>query len=228
MANYFKNLSLKEQTKVIAQYLPDDPLYCGKNIVGHPLYKVLNGIAPSFIDVQDYFNSLCSELDPNKANELLSSWERFLGIPDDCIPLQETVRGRRNAILLKFAGMQFTVTERFQYVLDVLGIEGVTITNGGSTQLFSLQLPYYFLSGGGKFTIFVTFPDGVINTFSLKFPIQFTTTPLDFIKCLFSKLKPAHTKITYAFNEEPDSNITLFSAEGQLLEAEGDLVGVFG
>ena len=70
--------------------------------------------------------SLPIEANPVSTNELLSDWERVAGLPDKCSGvLEETIQGRRNALLTKLTSIG---GQSAQYFIDLAASLGYTVT----------------------------------------------------------------------------------------------------
>jgi len=60
------------------------------------LDKTIEALASAFHRIEGRANDLIIELDPRTATEMLTDWERLLGLPDECSDgLSETLQQRR-------------------------------------------------------------------------------------------------------------------------------------
>ena len=222
MADYIKNNTQEENANILAQYLRNDDLHASKNIEGSNLRKLLLGLAEGFKDVNNNINILVKNGNVNEATELIELWEKTVGIPDDCLDNSGTIEERRNKVLIKFAGLQGTLIEQFEYVINLLGYSGIEILPAYNYLQIPTPIPTPLVSIDAiPFTIFVKLPDELTPT-QIPAPIP---TPLDnpipLIDCIFNKLKPANIKILYLYNitfTETRSFITL--ENGDFLVAE--------
>lgn len=201
MADYIKNNTQEEQTNILAQYLRDDALHEAKNITGSNLRKLLLGLAVGFQDVNNNLNIAFKEGNIKEATSLIELWEELFGIPDDCLSNTGTLEERRNNILIKLAGLQGSLVEQFEYVLNLLGYSGSIIETGISKIIYPLTYPILYLSSNEEalFTMVVTLPLSLQPaTYPLTYPILYSGD-LNTIQCIFNKLKPANVQIYYIF-----------------------------
>jgi uncharacterized protein YmfQ (DUF2313 family) len=193
-------ISLDQQTNILASYLRDDPLYESKNIEGEPLRKILKGLATQFLDTRNKINYAVEQYNPTKTTDLISEWESFVGIPDGCIKNTGTLEQRRLNILLKLAGINATTKKQFENIAKVLGYN-IDVETGVDTSTFPMTFPIILMSPAEAPFIIVVTLDASLKPagFPLKFPISFTSDVPDILKCLFNKLKPAHCKLYFRY-----------------------------
>ena len=66
------------------------------------LMQIVSGLGQFWGQVDGRaYDLLKVETDPRYADEMLSDWERALGLPDGCIPAPTTIQGRRDALIAK-------------------------------------------------------------------------------------------------------------------------------
>jgi len=193
-------ISLDQQTNILASYLRDDPLYESKNIEGEPLRKILKGLATQFLDTRNKINYTVEQYNLTKTTDLISEWESFVGIPDGCIKNTGTLEQRRLNILLKLAGINATTKKQFENIAKVLGYN-IDVETGVDTSTFPMTFPIILMSPAEAPFIIVVTLDASLKPagFPLKFPISFTSDVPDILKCLFNKLKPAHCKLYFRY-----------------------------
>lgn len=229
MADYIQNNTEQEQANILAQYLRNDPLHEAKFIEDSNLRKLLIGLAGGFIDFNNFLNLIVKEGDLNEANFLLSEWERTLGIPDDCLTNNGTIEERRINLLIKLAGLQGTLIEQFEYVINLLGYSGIQIKTGIAGTTYPLQYPFTYLSADeAPFTIFVILPAQLTpTTYPLQYPIHYNSI-IPKLQCIFDKLKPANIKIIYKFIPKAvDMAVYLTAEDGSILTLEnGNLIAL--
>lgn len=222
MADYVQNNTEQEQANILAQYLRNDPLHAGKFIDGSNLRKLLIGLASGFIDFNNFLNLIVKEGDLNEANFLLTEWERTLGIPDDCLTNNGSLEERRRNLLLKLAGLQGTLIEQFEYVVNVLGYSGIEIKTAVEKSTYPLQYPFpYFDEEQAPFIIYVILPPELTpTTYPLTYPIQYNSV-ITLLECIFDKLKPANVKIIYEYTKPSvDTSVYLTTEDGFILTLE--------
>jgi len=196
-----QNNTPNEQANILAGYLRNDRLHQNKWVDGTNLRKLLIGLAEGFIDFNNNLNIFIAEGDIAKATNLLAEWEKTFGIPDDCLTNNGTIEERRINLLIKLAGLQGTLIEQFEYVINLLGYSGIQIKNGFTGIAYPLQYPFYYLSADeAPFTMFVILPTELTpTTYPLPYPIPYNSI-IPKLQCIFDKLKPANVKIIYQFS----------------------------
>ena len=197
---FIETRSQEEQANKLAGYLPNDRLHLVKNRDGSKLRSILLGLAQQWLDFRETINEVYDEYDPRSTTNLISEWEEFVGIPDDCLGNTGTLEQRRLNILLKLAGINVTTEQQFINVAAVLGYT-VTITNGVDVATFPLTFPIILLgSGEAPFTIIVNLDASLAPSgFPLTFPITLTDGLPELLQCFFEKLKPANTQLIFRY-----------------------------
>jgi uncharacterized protein YmfQ (DUF2313 family) len=111
----------REQLKQLlppGQAFPRDP--------GTTLHDLLDGMSLELARVDARASILPLEANPSSTSELLSDWERAVGLPDKCAgELEETLQGRRNALIAKLSA---TGGQSAQYFIDISAALGYTVT----------------------------------------------------------------------------------------------------
>lgn len=217
-----QNNTQKEQANILAGYLRDDRLHQNKWVDGTNLRKLLIGLAEGFIEFNNNLNIFIAEGDIAKATNLLPEWEKTFGIPDCCLTNNGTIEERRINLLIKLAGLQGTLIEQFEYVINLLGYSGIQIVTAVDRAQFPIEFPIPFFSEEElPFTIFVILPIELRPaTFPLPFPIPFNNI-ISLLQCIFNKLKPANVKIIYQFPTPiVDTTVYLTAEDGSILTLE--------
>lgn len=102
-------------------------------------YKLISSLAQEICRIEDRFDDLLREVDPFQADELLSDFERMLGLPDDCLDgLSQTVAERRAAVLTAIAFQGGATIDYFESLLLTLGFDveiiDYTLARAGSAR----------------------------------------------------------------------------------------------
>lgn len=193
------NNSLERERQALSDYLPDDILFEAKNILDSNLYKFLNAIANTYKRFDDNLNQLACEFDPTQADYLLEKWETFLGIPDDCIPLETDITKRREFIILKLAMMNVKNVDDFISLAKTLGYN-ITIELGSDSSGFDYTFPFRLFDSSkqARFTIFINLGTTPLNNgFDYTFDFFFAEDNTNLLKCILEKVKPANVDIIY-------------------------------
>jgi uncharacterized protein YmfQ (DUF2313 family) len=198
--SYLVNRTQRQQTDVIAGYLPNNKIFEAKNDENSNLRKVLLGLALEFTRYRDTINELVQEYFPDETTLFIEDWEKVVGIPDECLPVASTIEERRNNVLLKLAGINATTAQQFTEIAAILGID-IEVTNATDFSAFPFTLPIVLLEDADvPFTIFVTIKgEEPTVVFPFTFPFSFLEPVEALLKCLFEKLIPAHCQLIFRF-----------------------------
>lgn len=134
---------------------------------GTELYKAMDSFSQELERIDARSWDLIKETDPRTTFELISDWERVLGLPDECAGQAQTLQGRRNEILSKLTssgsinrqfyidlaaslGFEVTITE-FRPFRAGLSVAGDALTNGDWIYAWRVNAPQntiaYFRAG---------------------------------------------------------------------------------
>ena len=189
----------REQLKALlppGQAFPRDP--------GTTLNDLLDGMSIEFARLDERASVLPQEANPASSLELLSDWERVAGLPDKCSgALEETLQGRRNALLAKLtntggqsvgyfielaASLGYTVTiEVFRPFRAGMSVSGDALTNG----------PWVY-------AWLVRAPEASVTEFRAGLSAageRLRTWGNDTLECKLNQLKPAHTVALFAYGD---------------------------
>jgi uncharacterized protein YmfQ (DUF2313 family) len=202
----FVNNTIREVTQSMADYLPGGKLFEAKNIEGSNLRKLLQGLSYEIIRAEKNHKIIADNMIPIFADELIEEWELFLGIPDECFKVDEntTLIDRRKFIIAKLALMEVTKAEDWINLAEFFGYD-IKIEHETDFSTIPLPVPFLIASDlkASKFTmiIVINFSGILPDTIPLSVPFTIGSSPLDFIKCLLNKVKPANTRLVFKINE---------------------------
>lgn len=148
-------------------------------------------------------NFLNKESFPATATELLSSWERVLGLPDECTPKDTTLTlaERQGQIIAKLTNVGGQSASTFIQVARSLGYDG-------EVQEFKRFRAGKSKSGDKCYSL------SWLHVWALKSPASTRTVfragqnragdklrvfRNDLIECMITKLKPAHTRVLFRY-----------------------------
>ncbi|MFA7135601.1 MAG: putative phage tail protein [Bacteroidales bacterium] len=159
--------------------------------------KILMAFAVELEKFEERVTALRQEAIPGLSRELLPEWETDLGLPDTCSPLAGTMEERARIAHAKYTGNYYGQNKEFfiEYAaslganisikeysgtgsifrVSVNRVSRMPITGIDGSRLWSRQAKY-------RWTVTVLSLDNV---------------SLDYLKCRFNQLKPAHTEITW-------------------------------
>ncbi len=190
-----KERTLLKEAGVLEQYLPSNPLYHGDN-----LKKILLGLAASWLDYRAFINKITVEYNVDTTEDLISSWEGFVGIPDSCFNIASTIEERRQNVLLKIAGLNVSTARQFENIAQVLGFS-IQVTNGVDVATLPATFPILLTSAAAApFTIVVNLDSDLEPaTFPLDFPVSLGAGAAQVLECLFNRIKPANTLVVFRY-----------------------------
>ena len=192
-----------EFAQVIADELPTGSAW--PRDPDNDVMKWVAGSAQIWGDVSARAATLINvEADPRSTYELLSDWERALGLPDPCVPVVQTLAERRNAIVNKltmlggqsiafftsvasFLSYRITVREYrpFQFGLSSFG------GSRGQFQPPSVTFYWKVRVSGGRSTRF-SFGGSSFGRDSF-----LEIRKAEDLECMFRRWAPAHTVVLF-------------------------------
>ncbi len=202
------NSSVKEQRyqKLLKKLFPQGWAWQRKSDSDSTMSKLLDSLALEYCRVDDRGLDLINEVDPNTTFELLEDWERLLGLPDECTPIDEflTLQERRQRVLqvLTTRGGQNaefykTLASNFGFDIGVLEVKdnppfragigraGDALTNGLWRYAFIIEAPSDSI---------IKFRAGLSRAGDPLLKVSNAT-----LECLIQKHKPAHTIAIFTF-----------------------------
>lgn len=191
----------EEQTKSLADFLPNGKVFGGKLQDGTTLNRLLLGLGVEIFRAENKMNELGVEHDIAETTLLIEEWESALGIPDDCFDQDGTLEERRNQVITKLTALGISTREGFEALAAQFGFV-VRVGSGAEFGIFPLPFPFIFFKYpiDARFTMVVDFDkDQFPNVFALDFPIEFSSSIVNVVICLFEKLKPANVCLLFRF-----------------------------
>ncbi|MDI9240729.1 YmfQ family protein [Lysobacter sp. LF1] len=91
------------------------------------LHALLDGLAPEFARIDARAMRLIVEAMPDTTEELLPDWERVLGLPDGCLPRDDSLESRRKALLAKLVAQGGQSAGYFLLLAESLGYPGARV-----------------------------------------------------------------------------------------------------
>ncbi|WP_449106688.1 YmfQ family protein [Pseudomonas mohnii] len=171
---------------------------------GTTLDTLLDGMSQELARVDGRGIRLAFEANPAQTSELLADWERAAGLPDKCAgTLEDTLQGRRNALVSKLATAGGQSPAYFIGVAKALGYEvmieefrpfragmsspGDALTNGDWIYAWRVRAP-------------------AVSIISFRAGRSAAGEPLrswgnDTLECKLNQIKPAHTIALFAYGE---------------------------
>jgi len=187
----------REQLKQLlppGQAFPRDP--------GTTLHDLLDGMSIELARIDNRGFTLPLEANPTTTSELLGDWERVAGLPDRCSGvLEETLQGRRNALLAKLSSTGGQSPGYFISVAAVLGYQ-VTITEFRPFRVGRSKVGEALTNGDWQFAWQVNAPETTVVSFRVG--LSAAGEPLrswgnEILECKLNQIKPAHTLLLFSY-----------------------------
>lgn len=175
--------------------LPRDP--------GARFTKLLEAIAALLLAAQLRLEALLIEWDPAHATTMLPDWERFLGLPDDCMAgLALTTQDRQRIAAQRLTEEGGQSIPYFVGLADQLGEPGVTITEFRPMNCND-DCNDSLISEGDSFTWRFNIPHGAEDQRPMNCNDN-CNAALDMfqpslIECPIRERKPGHTQVIFAY-----------------------------
>lgn len=213
------SVNLERYANVIKKLLPVGLAF--EQVKKHAIFS---GLAGEFCRIEERATVLLNEIDPRTADELLSDWEKLLGIPDECTPADQDIAERRTQAAQKLGNIG-GISKRFYEELGLLlgyEIEVDRITDFrvgrrrvGHALTNTQEVRQIMRVGTSRVETQLRTP-GWIFFFTAKLPItaaeyfrvgshrveeQLVVFSNELLQCTIRKLKPAHVGVIFLFKE---------------------------
>jgi uncharacterized protein YmfQ (DUF2313 family) len=189
----------REQLKALlppGQAFPRDP--------GTTLHDLLDGMSVELARLDGRASVLPHEANPATSLELLPDWERVAGLPDKCSGvLEETLQGRRNALLTKLTSTGGQSPAYFIELAETLGYR-VTIEEFRPFRAGMSVAGDALTNGPWVHTWLIRAPAASITEFRAGLSAageRLRTWGNDTLECKINQLKPAHTVALFAYGD---------------------------
>lgn len=183
--------------------------------VGTNLDQLLAALAEEWARIDARGDQLIVDGLPATTSELLTDWERVLGLPDKCAgTLETTMQGRRNAAVSKLTSTGGQSRAYFIAVAKALGYT-ITISEFRPFRAGLSQAGDPLTNGDWVYTWRINAPETTIIDFragrsSAGEPLR--TWGNDTLECKINQLKPAHTIALFGYGA--------LEAEAQFMAAD--------
>jgi uncharacterized protein YmfQ (DUF2313 family) len=199
----------EEYKRLLKSLLPKGKIWNRED--GSTLSEFLHGEAEELARLETRSEELLVERDTRKTTELLIEHETDFSIPDDCSELAGTIEERRRLLTSKLTAIG---QQDKDYFIEVALSLGYVITINEFSPFIcgvgesgdpcgDLDVLFYWevlVQGQGAGIVYFTSGESQSGD-----PLQFTPGA-DLLKCVFAKLKPAHTVIIYGWSGPGFSN----------------------
>lgn len=164
--------------------------------------QLLAARAGVFERVDSRADVLIEEADPRTAYELLSDWERVAGLPDPCVDREQTIAERRAALLRVLTSTGGASRKYFQEVAADLGYDVTVEDYTAYTVADTVDKPIYGIAWRWAFT--VRSAEETVSYFTVDGGVSeaLASWGNDRLECVIERLKPAHTRVIFAYGED--------------------------
>ncbi|WP_370236650.1 YmfQ family protein [Brevundimonas sp.] len=190
-----------DYTAQLQQLLPTGPAWTRDP--DSVLTQVLASLAAEFARLDARAEQLLDELHPRTTLEMMTDWERVLGLPDACTPVLGTLAERRAAIIQKLASMGGQTPAFYIALAANLGFEIEIIEQDPDVATYA---PLLDVSDGRwrlvwrvhvlTQTDFTSFRAGVSRA-GERLRVG---GALD-VECVINRAAPAHTQVIFSYPE---------------------------
>jgi uncharacterized protein YmfQ (DUF2313 family) len=171
---------------------------------GTTMHDLLDGMSIELARADARGETLPFEANPSSSGEMLSDWERVAGLPDKCSGvLEETLQGRRNALLAKLSSTGGQSPAYFIQLAAVLGYT-VTIEEFRPFRAGRSHAGDALTNGDWVFTWLIRAPETTVISFRAGVSAageRLRTWGNDTLECKINQLKPAHTIALFAYGD---------------------------
>ncbi len=182
---------LDAHADVLADFLPNGPLFEAKKISTSNLRKLLRGLATELMRAEEYINTFDNEYDPRTTSLLIDEWERGVGIPDACLLGTGDLAERRSHVVAKLSALGLQTVADFVALGAVFGI-AVTVEALDSIAIPPIPIVY----PDARFIIVVT-GAGLVSGLP-PYDVPFTPGSSESVlECLFNLLKPVNCNLLF-------------------------------
>lgn len=165
-------------------------------------YKLVAALAEELFRVDGRGMNMLDERDPRTTLELITDWERFFGLPGSCGELSPTLEGRRGDVLARLNSLGGQSKAYFRQVAANAGYE---ITIEEFAPFYAGDLAGQPVYGYEWAHVWLVRASGVeivpfqVGIHGVGDPLR--EFSLDSLECLINELKPAHTRVVFAFED---------------------------
>lgn len=163
------------------------------------LGQLLLALAEELARVDARESDLLEEADPRSTYEMLSEWEAAFGLPDPCVGGDLTLEQRLDSLYSKVTN---TGGQSIQFFIDLAASMGyqVTITEFSAyTVADPVNVPIYGIDW--RFAWQVNAAEESVTYFRVNSGVNegLASWGNERLECAFSRLKPAHTTLIFAY-----------------------------
>lgn len=161
--------------------------------------RLLLALAGELARIDGRTEDLVKESDPRTTFEMLSDWERVLGLPDDCVTDPLSVSQRRDAVVAKLTTLgsmsknfYIAIAATMGFTITIDEFEPFTCDSTVDTPLYGMDWQFCWRVNAPEQTVrYWTVDDDV------SMPLAAWGNQL--LECVLNRIKPAHTVIDFSY-----------------------------
>lgn len=166
------------------------------------LTALLEALGVEFQRVDGRVQNMLEEAYPLTASELLTDWERLVGLPEECEGLAETIQRRREAVDNKLStiggqspGYYISVAARLGYEITITEFNPFRVgEDAAGDPLYGEDWAYAWQVNAPEESVkYFAAGEGAAGE-------PLATWGNSLLECVISRLKPAHTIVIFAYN----------------------------
>lgn len=167
------------------------------------IHRLLEGLSLEFARIDGRVSDMIDEADPLTVRELVSDWERVMGLPDPCMGESPSFEERRKAVRTRHVAVGGQSIAYFVGLARELGYPNATITEHRAPRFGRARFgKARFGTWGQQF--FWTVNLGQLIAGGRRWGVtlwgeRFGKNPNSAIECLIRRYAPAHTVVTFNY-----------------------------
>lgn len=168
---------------------------------GSDLYNTMDALAQELARLDARSFKLLDEADPRTTFEMITDWERVVGLPDECSEENQTLQQRREAIVARLIQSGSINKQLYIDLAAALGYT-VTVTDYKQFRTGRSRVGDALWNGDWRWAFTVTAPLDTVRYF--RTGLSVAGEPLanwgnDKLECVLAKFAPAGTIILFAY-----------------------------
>lgn len=196
--------------ETVQAHFPMGEFWNAVRMRGKILYRLLQAFSAAYEDMNKALCRLALELSPFTTTELISEWERAVGLPDPCFPSASDLAERRLWVQFRLTKRRWSTAQDWMDLATLFGLT-LRITPGWRIQKPSVYPPcypirYINLPRLGRFHVFVDVVDGCGDGgYPYTYPMTYGYgTRCDALRCIIERVKPANVVVIW--NDTPETS----------------------
>ena len=202
MTTYISEKTKKDMAKSLAQFLPNDKLFGGKNITGANLNDILMRLGRELLRCNESIQQLACNYLISGSVQFLPEWEAMMGIPDCCFSGAGTDEERQRDVLIKLAALNVITEADWEALCSLFGVDNCIVQSGIEHAQWPWTWPHLWFTNEreARFTLVVSLPESYRpSTWPITWPHPWSKDAST-LECLMQKIKPADVQLKFIYN----------------------------